>query len=56
MLDFIIAGALYITLLFILLFCISFVTIGIAYAIAIFMRRCPSGFRSPDLRRSPILP
>jgi hypothetical protein len=56
MLDFIIAGALYIILMFILFFCISFVTIGIAYAVALFMRRYLSGFRSPDLRRSPILP
>jgi hypothetical protein len=56
MLDFIIAGALLIILMFILFFCISFVTVGIAYAVGIFIRRCLSGFRSPDLRRSPILP
>jgi hypothetical protein len=56
MLDFIITGALYMTLLFILLFCISFITIGIAYAVAIFMQRYLSGFRPPDLRRAPIPP
>lgn len=49
MLDFIIAGALYILLMFIIFFVISFLTIGIAYAVGSFIRRCMQWFRSPDL-------
>lgn len=49
MLDFIIAGAIYIILMFVLFFCLSFFTIGIAYAVAAFIRRCMQWFRSPDL-------
>lgn len=49
MIDFIIAAALYLALMFVLFFCLSFVTIGITYATAAFVRRCVNRFRSPDL-------
>ncbi|MCJ8499118.1 hypothetical protein [Desulfatitalea alkaliphila] len=49
MFDFIVAGALYIVLMFVLFFCISFVTIGIVYSFALCVRRCMGWFRSPDL-------
>lgn len=49
MFDFIVAGALYIVLMFVLFFCISFITIGIVYTFALCVRRCMGWFRSPDL-------
>ncbi|MBR9981487.1 MAG: hypothetical protein KFF50_10720 [Desulfatitalea sp.] len=49
MLDFIIAGVLYIALMFVLFFCLSFITIGIVYSFAVCVRRCMHWFRSPDL-------
>ncbi len=49
MMDFIIAAVLYLALMFILFFCLSFVTIGITYAVAAFVRRCMNRFRPPSL-------
>jgi hypothetical protein len=49
MTDFIIAAALYLVLMFVVFFCLSFVTIGITYALAGFVKRCVHGFRPPDL-------
>jgi len=49
MIDFIIAAVLYLALMFVLFFCLSFVTIGITYAATSFVRHCLSRFRSPDL-------
>jgi hypothetical protein len=49
MIDFIIAAALYLVLMFVVFSCLSFVTIGIMYALAGFAKRCMHGFRSPDL-------
>ncbi|WP_161807231.1 hypothetical protein [Desulfatitalea tepidiphila] len=49
MIDFIIAAVLYLALMFVLFFCLSFVTIGITYAATSFVRRCLGRFRSPDL-------
>ena len=49
MIDFIIAAVLYLALMFILFFCLSFVTIGITYAAAAFVKRCMNRFRSPGL-------
>ena len=39
MIDFIIAGAIYLTMMFIVLFSLSFVTIGITYAMATGFKR-----------------
>jgi hypothetical protein len=49
MIDFIVAAILYLGVMFTVFFCVSFVTIGIAYAAAAFFRRCLHGFRSPGL-------
>jgi hypothetical protein len=49
MIDFIIAAILYLMLMFVVFFCISFFTIGITYAFASFVRRCLLWGRSPDL-------
>ena len=49
MIDFIIAAVLYLALMFILFFCLSFITIGITYAAAAFLKRCMHRFRSPSL-------
>jgi hypothetical protein len=49
MIDFIVAAVLYLSLMFVVLFCFSFVTIGIAMAVTGCARRCLNWFRSPDL-------
>ena len=49
MIDFILAGILYIALMFSIFFCLSFVTIGITYAAAAFLRHFVQLFRQPDL-------
>jgi hypothetical protein len=49
MIDFILAGALYLGVMFIISFCLSFVTIGITYSVATCIRRCVNRFRQPDL-------
>ncbi len=49
MIDFIFAGVIYLALMFVVLFCFSFVTIGITYATTAFVRRCLNWFRQPDL-------
>lgn len=40
MIDFILAAFIYIGVMFVLFFCLSFFTIGITYAFASFVRRC----------------
>ncbi len=49
MIDFIIAGALYLMLMFALFFSLSFVTIGVFYAAAVCIKRCMHWFRPPGL-------
>lgn len=49
MIDFIIAAILYIGVMFVVFFSVSFVTIGISYAVAAFIRRCVHGLRAPGL-------
>jgi len=49
MIDFIFAGVIYLTVMFVVLFCFSFVTIGITYATAAFIRRCLNWIRQPHL-------
>lgn len=49
MIDFIVAAAIYLGLMFLVFFCLSFVTIGVTYAVAAFVRRCVYTFRSPGL-------
>lgn len=49
MIDFIIAAILYIGIMFVVFFSVSFVTIGISYAVAAFLRRCFQGLRTPGL-------
>ncbi len=49
MFDFIIAAILYIGVMFVVFFSVSFVTIGISYAVAAFIRRCVQGLRAPGL-------
>ena len=45
MIDFILAGILYLTLMFVVFFCLSFVTIGITLTTAAFFKRCLQWFR-----------
>lgn len=54
MIDFIVAAALYLGLMFLVFFCLSFITIGITYAVADGVKRCVHWFRPPDvaLKRS----
>lgn len=40
MIEFILAGILYLVLMFLVLFCFTFFTIGITYAITAFFKRC----------------
>jgi hypothetical protein len=40
MIDLIFAGILYLAIMFLVFFAISFITIGIAYVAAMFVRRC----------------
>ena len=49
MIDFIIAGILYLGVMFVVFFCLSFITIGITYATAAFARRCFGRLQHPDL-------
>jgi len=49
MIDFIFAGIIYLVLMFTVLFCFSFVTIGITCAMAAFIRRCVDWIRQPHL-------
>lgn len=49
MIDFIIAAVMYLALMFVVFFSLSFVTIGITYAVTGFVRRCMHWFRSPGL-------
>lgn len=49
MIDFIFAGMIYLTLMLGVLFCFSFITIGITYAAAAFIRRCMYWTREPHL-------
>ncbi|MBT8338393.1 MAG: hypothetical protein HKP58_14530 [Desulfatitalea sp.] len=48
MIDVIIAAALYIMLMFVVFFCLSFVTIGLTYAFATLVRCCFHRFRQPE--------
>jgi len=49
MLNFIIAAVLYLALMVVVFFCLSFVTIGVAYAFAGFIKRFTHRDRSPLL-------
>ena len=49
MMDFILAGLIYLGLMFVVFFCFSFVTIGLTYAVTAIVRRCISRFRQPHL-------
>ena len=49
MIDFVIAGLVYLLVMFVVFFCVSFVTIGLTYAVAMFVRRCLNLIRQPDL-------
>ena len=49
MIDFIVAAILYLGVMFVVFFLVSFVTIGISYAAAAFIRRCFQGHRAPGL-------
>jgi hypothetical protein len=48
MIDFVLAGLMYLGLMFTVLFCFSFVTIGITYAAATCVRRCLQLVRQPN--------
>jgi hypothetical protein len=48
MIDFVLAGMMYLALMFAVLFCFSFVTIGITYVAASFIRRCLHWVRQPN--------
>ena len=49
MFDFVVAGVIYLLVMFIVFFCFSFVTIGITYMVAVVFRRCLSWMRQPNL-------
>lgn len=49
MIDFIIAGAIYLAMMFIVFFCLSFVTIGITYAMTAGFKRCLHWNRAQQL-------
>jgi hypothetical protein len=49
MIDFILAGIAYVGLMFVVLFCICFATIGICYGVALFFRRCERWLSQPHL-------
>ena len=49
MIDFIFAGMLYLAVMFVVFFCLSFVTIGIAYSFAAFARHFLGRLRQPHL-------
>lgn len=49
MIDFILAGALYLGVMFLVSFCLSFVTIGITYSVTAGIRRFMNRMRQPDL-------
>jgi hypothetical protein len=49
MIDFILAGILYLGIMFIVSFCLSFVTIGITYSVTACFGRYVIRFRQPDL-------
>jgi hypothetical protein len=47
MIDFIFAGIAYVCVMFAVLFCISFATVGICYGAAQIFRRCTRWLRQP---------
>jgi hypothetical protein len=49
MIDFILAGITYVCLMFVVLFCISYATIGICYGAAQIYRRCVRRLSQPHL-------
>lgn len=49
MIDFILAGITYVCLMFVVLFCISFATIGISYGVAQIYQRCVRWLSQPQL-------
>lgn len=49
MIDFIIAGLIYILIMFVTFFTLSFVTIGLAYTLAMGMKRFVHFINPPDL-------
>jgi F0F1-type ATP synthase assembly protein I len=49
MIDFVLAGLIYLVLMFAVLFCFSFITIGITYAAVSLVRRCVCLVRQPHL-------
>jgi hypothetical protein len=48
MLDFVLAGLMYVSVMFAVLFFFSFFTIGLTYAVASFVRRCLHWVRQPN--------
>lgn len=48
MIDFILAGLVYLGLMFVVFFCVSFVTVGITYLLANTARRCTNWMRPPN--------
>jgi len=48
MIDFILAGLVYLGVMFIVFFCFSFVTVGITYLLANTARRCTNWMRLPN--------
>ena len=47
MIDFILAGMVYLGVMFAVFFCLSFVTVGITYTLANAARRCANWMRQP---------
>ncbi len=47
MIDFILAGLVYLGVMFVVFFCFSFVTVGITYLLANTARRCTNWMRQP---------
>ena len=49
MVDFILAGIVGVGLMFVVLFCVSFATVGICFGAAVFLRRCMRMLNPPRL-------
>jgi hypothetical protein len=48
MIDFILAGTVYLGVMFVVFFCFSFITVGITCLLARAARRCAGWMRQPD--------
>jgi hypothetical protein len=47
MIDFILAGVFYLCLMFIVFFCVSFITVGLCYSAMVFFRQCVRWVNQP---------